>query len=96
MRLAEQDPAHVRPEAAVARRVRIAVVVGVLVVDAVRRHPEDRPALERQRAADRQEVLEGLRRLVAAVRVQPVIAQADAEPDGHPVQRRGPPAGWSS
>ena len=75
-----------RPEPAVVRRVRIAVVVGVLVVHAVRRDPENRPAFERQRAADGQEVLERLRRLVAAVRVQPVIAEADAEADRHPVQ----------
>ena len=33
--LAEENPTHVRPEAAVARRVRVEVGVGVLVVDAV-------------------------------------------------------------
>ena len=88
VRVAEEDPAHVGPEPAVARRVRIAVVVGVLMVHAVRGDPEDRPALERQRAAEREEVLERLRRLVAAVRVQPVVAEADAEADRNPVQHQ--------
>ncbi len=81
-RLAHEDPAHVRPEGALARRVRIAVVVRVLVVDAVRGHPEDRAALERERAADRQEVLDPLVGLVAAVRQQAVVGHADAEAAG--------------
>ena len=88
MRVAEEDPAHVGPEPAVMRRVRIAVLVGVLVVHAVGRDPEDRPALERQCAADREEVLERFRGLVAAMRVQPVIAEADAEADREPVERQ--------
>ena len=57
-RLAEEDPADVRPEAACARRVRIGVLVGMLMVDAMRGDPEDRPAFERQRAADGEEILE--------------------------------------
>ena len=89
VRVAEEDPAHVRPEAAVARRVRIAVVIRMLMVNAVGRHPEDRAAFERQRSADRQEVLERFRRLVAAMGVQPVIAEADAEADRHPMQHDG-------
>ena len=40
-------------------------------------------------AADREEVLDDLGRLVGAVRVQPVIAQPDAPADADPVQRRG-------
>ena len=62
LRFAEENPAHVRPEAADARRVRIERLVGVLMVQAVRGDPEDRPAFERQRAADREEILEQLRR----------------------------------
>ena len=76
--LAGHDPAHVRPEGALARRVRIAVVIRVLMMDAVRGHPEDRPALERERAAGGEEVLHPLGRLVSAVRQQAVVAHADA------------------
>ena len=61
VRFAEENPADVRPEAADARRVRIERLVRVLMVLAVGGDPEDRPALERQRAADRQEILEQLR-----------------------------------
>jgi hypothetical protein len=89
MRVAKHDPSHVRPEAAVTRRMRVAVLVGVLVVHAVRRHPEDGAPLERERAAHREEVLECFRCLVAAVRMQPVIPEADTKADGHPVQDEG-------
>ena len=58
LRLAEDDPADVRPEPADARRVRVVRLVGVLMVQAVGGDPEDRSAFERQRAADRQEVFE--------------------------------------
>ena len=45
---------------AFARRVRIAFLIGLLMMDAMRGHPEDRAALERQRAAEREEVLDPL------------------------------------
>ena len=50
---------HVRPEAAVVRRVGIAFAVRVLVMHAMGRDPEDRSAFECQRSADGKEVLEG-------------------------------------
>ena len=68
---------------------RILGLVGVLVMLSMRRDPEDRSALERQRGTDRQEILKPPRRAEAAVRMQPVIAHADAEPDRHPVQECG-------
>ena len=77
--LAHEDPAHMRPERALTRRVRIAVLIRLLVMDAMRRDPEDRSPLERERAADREKVLDELGRPVAAVREQPVIRHSDAE-----------------
>ena len=62
-------------------------LVGVLMMDAMGRYPEDRPAFERQRRADRQEVFQPLRALEAAVRQQPVIAHADAEATRTPSRR---------
>src|SRR6185436_15940534 len=70
---------HVRPPRPLARRVRVAFTVGLLMMDAVRRDPEDGPTLERQRAAEGEEVLHPLVRLVTAVREQAVIRHADAE-----------------
>ena len=56
--VAEQNPAHVGPEAAVARRMRIAIVVGMLMVNAMGGDPEDRTTLERQRPTHREKILE--------------------------------------
>ena len=84
--LAAENPAGVRPPRAFARRVRIAFAIRVLVMDAMRRDPEDRPAFERQRAAPREDVLDPLVGLVAPVGQQPVIAHADAEHAGDAVQ----------
>ena len=87
--VAAEDPTHVRPPRALTRRVRIAFAVGVLMMDAVRRHPEDRAAFERQRRAPRQDVLDRPVGLVAAVRQQPVVAHADAEHAGDDVKDDG-------
>ncbi len=64
--LAHQDPAHVGPPLAVARRMRIAILIGVAMVNAVRGHPENRAALERERGANGEEVLKPLGNFVAA------------------------------
>ena len=84
--LAEQDPADVRPEGAIARRMRIARLVGLLMMDAMGGHPEDRPAFERQRAANGKEILEPHRDLIGPMGVQAMIAHADAEPGGEVIQ----------
>jgi len=64
-RLASYDPAHVCPQTAIARRVRIAFLVGILVMDAVCRNPGDGAALKSKRAAEGQEVLDPFWTLVA-------------------------------
>ena len=56
---------------------------------AVRRHPEDRAAFERQRRAPRQGVLDPAVGLVAAVREQPVVRHADAEHAGDDIENEG-------
>src|SRR6476620_10292728 len=66
-RVASHDPSHVSPKPAVARGVRIAVLVGVLVVDAVGAYPADRTALKRQRSASGEIVFHPFRSFVAAV-----------------------------
>ena len=74
-----QYPAHMGPQPAVARRVGIPFLVGVLMVNAVRRYPGDWSTFECKRAAYGQEVLEPFRSLIAAVRQEPVVAHPDAE-----------------
>ncbi len=79
------DPAGVRPPGAVVRGVRVAFVVGVLMMDAVGGDPEDGSAFEGEGAAGGDEVLQPLGRAVAAVREQAVVGHADADVDGEEV-----------
>ncbi len=86
-RFAGEYPAHVRPPGAVDRRVRIAFLVGMLVVNAVRRYPEYRPAFESKRGTDRQQILDPFGSLVPPVSQQPVVRHADPRAARHPVQK---------
>jgi hypothetical protein len=81
------DPAHVRPEAAIARRMRIAFHVSILVMDAVRRYPEKRASFKRQRCAEGDEIFEPLVRLETAMREQPVIRNPNAQAPCDPPQK---------
>ena len=62
-----------------ARRMGIAFAVRLLMMDAVRCDPEDRPAFERERSARREDVFDPLMSLVAAVREQAMVPHADPE-----------------
>ena len=76
-----------RPPAAIARRMWISGQVRVLVVYAVGGDPGDRPALERQRAANREKVFERPRDFIGPVRQQAMESHADAETGAKPVQK---------
>src|SRR5579859_3778162 len=82
--LAHENPSHVRPPLAVDRRMRVALFIGKLVMNAMRRDPENWATLERKGPASGQEIFNPRRCLVAAMREQPVIAHADSEAAGHP------------
>ena len=84
--LAEDDPAHVRPERALVRRVRVAGLIGFRVMNAMRAHPEHGSAFERHGAADGEKVFEPARTLIGLMGVQAMVAQADAPADRHPVK----------
>ena len=58
------------------------------MVDPVRRNPEDGAALERERGAPGQKVLDRFRCLVGTVRQQPVIPHADPQHAGDDVQHQ--------
>jgi len=76
-----ENPAGVSPPGTVVRCVRVAFLVGVLMVDAVGGYPEDWAALEREAAAHGDEVLDPLGNFVAAMGQQAVIGHADADVD---------------
>ena len=84
--LARHDPTHMGPQAAISRRVRITLLVGVLMVNAVRRYPSDGSTFESKCAAHGQEILEPFRSLIAAVRQKPVVTDPDTETTGDPPQ----------
>jgi len=77
-----------RPEAAIAGRVRIAFHISILVMDAVRRHPEKRATFQGQGGAKGNEVFEPLIGLKSAMRKQPVISNANAEAACDPPQKQ--------
>lgn len=83
-RLPGNNPAHVRPQTAVTRRVWITFLVGILMVHPVSGHPGDGSAFEGQRAADCQEMLDALGCLVAPVSEQTVVTDADAQTSSDP------------
>src|SRR5579864_7273515 len=84
--LAKEDPSGMGPPPALERRVRVALLVAELVMNAMRRDPKDGPALERERGANGHQVLDPFGRLVAAVRKQAVVAHPDTHIDGEHVE----------
>src|SRR5215472_620598 len=67
--------------------MRIAFHVSVLVMDAMRCHPEEWPAFQGQSRAYCQKIFEPLVGLVSAMGEQAVITHADAEAAGDPPQQ---------
>ena len=82
-----QNPSHVGPECALARRVRVAFAIGFLVVNSMGCNPEDWPTFQCQRAANGKEILKKQRGRVRAMCVQPMVAHADTQASSHPIQK---------
>src|SRR5579864_1822263 len=73
----DEDPAHVGPPSSVARRMGVAGMVGLLVVNPMGRDPENGAALQSEGSAEREEVFEGEWDFIRTVGMQPVVAQTD-------------------
>src|SRR5580658_1181524 len=84
--LSSQDPADMRPPGTVLGTVRITLVIRMLVMNAMCGYPENRAALQSERAARRNEVFQPLRRHVAAMCKQAVISHTDAHIDCQKIQ----------
>src|ERR1700693_229012 len=56
------------------------------MVNPMRRHPKNRPTLERQSSADSQEILQHPRQLVGSMGVQAVITHTYPQTDPHPIK----------
>src|SRR5579863_1999556 len=87
-RFAHQYPTHMGPPLAIHRRMRITLLIGMLVMDAMRCYPENRPALQGQHGAGRQKILNPLWSFVTAMRQQPVIAHTDPQAASSPVEKQ--------
>src|ERR1051326_6796631 len=87
--LADHQPHHVRPPAAFARGMRIAGLIGFLMMNAVRRDPENRTTLQRQRPADSEEIFDPKWNLIGPVRVQAMVTHANAQARRYPIQKNG-------
>ena len=83
-----KHPQDVGPQSAIARRMRIAILVAECMMLAMIRHPEERRTLARHAAQPCKEHPDGLRRGKTAVREQPVVAHADAKTSRHVIQRQ--------
>jgi hypothetical protein len=81
------NPAHVRPQTAILRRVRIAFHISILMVDAVRCHPEKWTTFQCKRGTDGDEILKPFISLESAMREQPMISNANAQAAGDPPQK---------
>src|SRR5260370_28476940 len=74
-----QYPAHVRPPFTIARRVRIARLVRVLMVHAMHSHPVDGTALEGHRAADCHGIVQPLGRSKTSMGELAMITDGNAD-----------------
>ena len=88
-RVANENPAGVRPPLAVARRVRIAIVIGKLMMLAMVGDPLQRAAFHRGHSANGEQIFHPLWRGERAVREQAMEADAEAEAGGDPVESGG-------
>src|SRR5260370_17605788 len=69
-----EHPKHAAPPEALGRAVRIAFLIGMLMMLAVQRHPLQRAALHGKRPGEREEVLQKLGTFEGPLRQQPPIA----------------------
>ena len=83
-----ENPEHMGPHAAVPRGVGVAFLVTECMVFAVVCHPDERGALARDSTQEGKEKPHRSGCLEAAVREQTVIAEANAQAAGHPVERQ--------
>src|SRR5579862_9526351 len=84
---AHQNPSHVGPPLAIERCVRIAFLIGELMMNAVSRDPENRSTFKGKSCTDGQEIFHPLRSFVSAMSEQAVVPHADAKAAGNPPEK---------
>jgi hypothetical protein len=69
--------------------MRIARLIGLLVVNPMHGGPEDGAAFERESPANREEVFQTAWNLVGAMGMQTVVTHADPQAGGYPIKEYG-------
>src|SRR5438132_11874631 len=86
MRSAAQNPTNMRPPATIARRMRVAGLVSMRMMDAMRRDPLNRTTFDRQHATGHEEIFNHFRHFVTTMSDKPVKAHADTKTASNPVK----------
>ena len=86
----DEQPTNVAPERAHLRRVRIGLMIGMLMVDAMHDHPPGGRLLQVAHAQEGQRVLQPQRALVTAMGKQPMEPGADAHRAENVIPNRQP------
>lgn len=84
---AKKDPTRMGPPLAIARRVRIAFLVGELMMLTMDGHPQERAAFQSRDAANREEVLKPFGCRVRAMGEQSVITNPESQAPCYPIQK---------
>src|SRR3989475_3466199 len=75
-----------RPPATIARRMRVAGLIRMRMMDAMRRNPLNRATFDRQHATGHEEIFSQFRHFVTTMSDKPMKAHADAKTAGNPVK----------
>src|ERR1700722_788909 len=86
-RVPDQHPDNMRPPFPVPRRMRVAGAIGELMMEPMRRYPEQRAAFQRERPANRQKIFDAPRNFIGSVSEQAVIAHADSKTESNPIKQ---------
>src|SRR5438309_6013158 len=89
MRGTAQNPTDMRPPATIARRMRVAGLVSMRMMDAMSRDPLNRATFDRQHATGDEEIFDEFRHSVTTMSDKPVKAHSDTKTAGHPVKNHG-------
>src|SRR5437867_13322917 len=86
LRCTHQDPAHMRPPSTVARRMRIAVLIRVRMMNTMCGHPLNRSTFDRQSATKDKRVFDRFRHAITTVRQQTVKTHSNPETSRNPIE----------
>jgi hypothetical protein len=88
IRFAKQQPTDMRPPGSIVGRVGIAILIGLLMMNPVCGHPGNGAALQSERSANGESVVKPYWCLERAMRVKAMVAEANPQTGGGPIEHR--------